>query len=186
MGTDFFQGQCSRLRAVESTDAETHFLWNRDSEMARNLDRIFPPGSREAVKRWAEQTALRESPGDDFTFVIEDLEGVHVGLVGTHDCDARNGTFSLGIAVRREYQRHGYAADAARTVMRYYFEELRYQKLTVRVYEFNEASLRLFEHLHFHQEGRLRRMMFTGGRHFDQIILGITAEEFATKSAVES
>jgi RimJ/RimL family protein N-acetyltransferase len=43
--------------------------------------------------------------------------------------------------------------------------------------------LRLFEHLHFQQEGCLRRMMFTGGRFFDQKVLGITAEEFAARSS---
>ena len=179
MGTYFFEGQRTRLRAVEPGDAETHFLWNQDSEMSRNIDHIWFPGSREAARRWAEQSALREPAGDEFQFVIENMDGEHVGLVGTHDCNARNGTFSLGIAVRREHQRRGYAADAIRTIMRYYFGELRYQKLTVHVYEFNEPSLRLFEHLNFQHEGRLRRMEFIGGRFFDQILLGITAEEFA-------
>jgi RimJ/RimL family protein N-acetyltransferase len=94
--------------------------------MARNLDRVWFPGSRQATKRWAEQTAVRESVGDDFQFVIENLAGEHVGLVGTHDCTTQNGTFSLGIAIRREHQRRGYAADAVSTVVRYYFEELCY------------------------------------------------------------
>lgn len=182
----FFQGQCTRLRAVEPGDAETHFRWNQDSEMTRNLDYIWLPGSREAAKRWAEQTALREPVGDDFQFVIENLDGEHVGLLGTHDCNTRNGTFSLGIAVRSEHQRHGYAADAIRTIMRYYFQELRYQKLTVHVNEFNEASLCLFEHLSFQHEGRQRRMIYTGGRFFDRIILGSTAEEFATNLSAEA
>jgi RimJ/RimL family protein N-acetyltransferase len=177
MSSYFFQGQRTHLRAVEPSDAETHFLWNQDSEMSRNIDRVWLPGSREAAKRWAEHAASREPSGDDFQFVIENLQGEHVGLVGTHDCDARNGTFSLGIAVRREHQRRGYAADAIRTIMRYYFEELRYQKLTVHVHEFNDASLRLFERLNFQHEGRVRRVMFTEGRFIDQIILGITAEE---------
>lgn len=182
MESYYFQGRHTRLRAVEPGDADIHFTWNQDSEMTRNIDCIWFPGSREATKRWAEQTALREQVGDDFQFVIENLTGEHVGLVGTHDCKARNGTFSLGIAVRREHQRHGYAADAIRTIMRCYFEELRYQKLTVYVYEFNEASLRLFEHLNFQHEGCLRRMLFTGGRFFDQKVLGMTAEEFASGS----
>jgi RimJ/RimL family protein N-acetyltransferase len=183
MRSYYFQGRHTRLRAVEPSDAETHFLWNQDSEMTRNVDDIWFPGSREGTKRWAEQTALREPTGDDFQFVIENLTGEHVGLVGTHDCKPRHGTFSLGIAVRREHQRHGYAADALRTAMRYYFEELRYQKLTVYIYEFNAASLALFEHLNFQHEGCLRRMMFTEGRFFDQKVMGITVEEFAAGSS---
>ncbi len=186
MRSYYFEGRRTRLRAVEPTDAETHFLWNQDSEMTRNLDEIWFPGSREGAKRWAEQTALREPTGDDFQFVIENMAGEHVGLLGTHDCKPRHGTFSLGIAVRREHQRRGYAADSIRTVMSYYFEELRYQKLTVYIYEFNAASLRLFEYLTFQHEGCLRRMMFTGGRFFDQKIMGMTAEKFAAGSSMPS
>ncbi|MFN8537426.1 MAG: GNAT family protein [Thermomicrobiales bacterium] len=48
-------------------------------------------------------------------------------------------------------------------MLRYFFEELRYQKAYVGVYSFNEASLGLFAHLGFVQEGRQRRMVFTRG-----------------------
>lgn len=48
--------------------------------------------------------------------------------------------------------RRGYASDAICIVLRYYFEELRYQKCTVSVYDFNESSLRLHEWLGFQVE----------------------------------
>ena len=63
MQSYYFQGRHTRLRAVEPSDAETHFLWNQDSEMTRNIDDIWFPGSREGTKQWAERTALRE-PAD--------------------------------------------------------------------------------------------------------------------------
>jgi RimJ/RimL family protein N-acetyltransferase len=64
-------------------------------------------------------------------------------------------------------------------VLRYYFRELRYQKCTVQVYDFNDASIALHERLGFQREGRMRRMGYTEGRHFDVLLYGITAEEFA-------
>jgi RimJ/RimL family protein N-acetyltransferase len=63
-------------------------------------------------------------------------------------------------------------------VLRFYFQELGYQKATVHIYDFNHASLRLHERLGFQVEGRLRRMGFTEGRHFDWIVMGLTREEF--------
>ena len=63
-------------------------------------------------------------------------------------------------------------------VLRYYFRELRYQKATVNVFSFNEASARLHESLGFQLEGRLRRTVFTDGELFDELIYGITVEEF--------
>ena len=50
--------------------------------------------------------------------------------------------------------------------------------MTVQVHAFNEASIRLNEGLGFQQEGRLRRVVFTRGRHFDSLVFGLTAEEF--------
>ena len=61
----------------------------------------------------------------------------------THTCDARQGTFRYGVAIRREHWRRGYASEAIRLVLAYFFRELRYQKLTSMVYSFNERSLRM-------------------------------------------
>jgi RimJ/RimL family protein N-acetyltransferase len=83
--------------------------------------------------------------------------------------------------VKSGERRRGYAAEAITIVLRYYFEELRYQKAFVGVYSFNEASLGLFARLGFVQEGRQRRMVFTRGRYFDMVWLGMTAEEFAAR-----
>jgi len=111
--------------------------------------------------------------------VIENREGVAVGGIGTHDCDRRTGTFSYGLNVLSAHRRNGYASEAIRILARYFFRELRYQKLTVDVYDFNEPSIRLHECLGFQREGCLRRMGFTDGHHFDLLMYGITADEFA-------
>jgi len=162
MSSYAWQGRRVRLRAVEPTDWEAHLTWNRDSDMSRQLDRVWFPQSREAVKRWAEQAAAATNSGDDNVHLeIENLAGELVGAVATHECDPRNGTFAYGIAVRAEHRRQGYASDAIQVVLRHYFEELRYQKATVRVYGFNDASIHLHQRLGFQQEGCLRRMIYT-------------------------
>jgi len=66
-------------------------------------------------------------------------------------------------------------------VLRYYFEELRYQKVTVSVYSFNEESIALHKRLGFKQEGCLRRMIYTRGQYFDRLLFGLTADEFAVR-----
>lgn len=68
--------------------------------------------------------------------------------------------------------------------MRYYFEELRYQKATVHTYSFNKPSLRLHERLGFQPEGRVRRMIHTEGQYFDDLILGLTVEESKARAAL--
>ena len=182
MGGYFWEGSRVRLRAVEPDDWQTFFDWNRDSDGARSSYHVPFPRSAEAARRWAAETALRQPEGDVFRWVVENLAGEMVGSINTHSCDPRNGTFGYGITIRREYQRRGYASEAITLVLRYYFQELRYQKASVRVYSFNEPSIRLHERLGFQLEGRLRREIYTEGRYFDVLAFGMTAGEFAARA----
>ena len=174
----YWQGTVVRLRAVEPGDWEIHHEWDQDSEMQRLLDRVHIPRSRETSRRWGEKQSVREPDNDNFQFEVETLAGELVGAVTAHDCDRRTGTFEIGIATRPEHQRKGYATEAIALMLRYYFHELRYQKVTANIDNRNEPSLQLFQRLGFQLEGRLRRMIYSGGRHYDYIAYGLTIEEF--------
>jgi RimJ/RimL family protein N-acetyltransferase len=178
LATSIWEGQRVRLRAVEPGDWETYFAWNHDSEASRALYLIPFPRSKEAVRHQVEEMAVARSDGDTFRFQIETLAGELVGTINTHTCDPRTGTFSYGLAILPQHQRKGYASESIRLVLRYYFEELRYQKVTATVYSFNEPSIRLHERLGFQLEGRLRRMGYTRGEFYDHLLYGMTAEEF--------
>ncbi|MFZ6026209.1 MAG: GNAT family N-acetyltransferase [Chloroflexota bacterium] len=176
---NLWQGQRVRLRAFEPQDWVVFSQWDLDSDTARDCYWVPFPKSQEAARKWAAERALAEPKSDAFDFVIENLAGELVGNINSLCCDGRNGTFQYGLAIRREHWRKGYAAEAICLLLRYYFQELRYQKVTVEVYAFNEASIKLHEKLGFVHEGRMRRMIFTHGQYHDVLMLGMTAEEFA-------
>jgi RimJ/RimL family protein N-acetyltransferase len=178
---NIWQGRLVRLRAVEPGDAETHWAWDLDSDAARRAYRVPFPASREQTRRWAEDESLRGAPNDTFRFQIENIDGTLVGTLNTHSCDLHHGTFSYGVAVASEYQRRGYASEAILLVLRYFFSELRYQKATAYVYSFNEPSIALHERLGFQREGCVRRRIYTQGRYWDELIFGITVEEWAAR-----
>jgi RimJ/RimL family protein N-acetyltransferase len=175
---NYWQGKLVRLRAIEPADAEAFFAWNQDSEVGRNLDFLWPPQSLEWVRRWVAEEAVRRPSGDEMRWIIENRAGEFVGSIDTHHCDRRTGCFRYAIAVRREQQRTGYASESILMVLRYFFEELRYQKVTVDIHADNLPSIALHERLGFVLEGRLRRMVFSGGKHLDELHYGMTAEEF--------
>jgi RimJ/RimL family protein N-acetyltransferase len=179
-----WQGERVRLRAIEPDDWAVYFAWNLDDEQACGVSSIPFPQSAEAVRQWAQQEATRKPEGDTFRFVIENETGEVVGNLTTHHCDARVGSFSYGITIRREHRRNGYAAEAITLVLHYYFQELRYQKVTVSVYSFNQTSTRLHEKLGFQLEGHIRRTVFTDGELYDELVYGLTAEEFAADGGV--
>jgi RimJ/RimL family protein N-acetyltransferase len=178
---NFWQGALVRLRAIEPEDAETFHQWNADSEMARQVDFVWPPTSLVATRAWAQRMATQEFKGDILCCAIETLAGELVGSINSHSTNHRTGTFGYGVAIGAEHRGRGYAAEAVTLLLRYFFEELRYQKATVIVYADNVASIALHEKLGFQLEGRVRRMVYTRGEYFDQLFYGMTCEEFATR-----
>lgn len=176
-----WQGPRLRLRAFTAEDWAAYHAWNADDEQARNLDQIHFPQSPERARQWAEAEASRAPDGDNVRLVIEDEHGEVIGDLSTHDCNPRVGAFFYGVSIRPDQRGRGYASEAITLLLRFFFEERRYQKATVMVYSFNEASARLHERLGFQLEGRIRRAAFTGGAHHDALFYGITAEEFAAR-----
>ena len=175
---NYWQTERLRLRAIEPGDAESFYRWNLDSERARALDFVWPPSSHAREQAFADQASKKSMENESFHWIIETLDGEPVGTIATHDCSLRNGTFSYGVDISADQRGKGYAAEAIWRVLRWYFEELRYQKVTVVVHADNPGSLRLHEKLGFQREGVLRRMMYTGGKYVDIIYMGLTREEY--------
>jgi len=178
---NIFEGKLIRLRAVEPSDWETHWQWDQDTDAARLTYQIPFPRSRQGTQAWADDQSKLGYLGDNFRFQIETLNGELVGTLNTHSCNPRCGTFGYGIFVAPEHRRSGYAAEAVRLVLHYFFDELRYQKCNAEVYGFNEPSQRFHEEIGFTLEGRLRRMIYTNGEYHDALIYGITREEFESQ-----
>jgi RimJ/RimL family protein N-acetyltransferase len=174
-----WQGKRVRLRAFESIDWEDYYAWNDDTEQSRALYFIPPPGTADAQRRWAEKEAARERDGDNFRFVIEEIaERRLVGDLTINGTDQRVGCFSYGVNIARDHRGRGYAKDAILIALRYYFGELRYHKVTVRVYGFNKASMRLHESLGYQKEGQIRDVVYTHGQYYDELMYGLTSDEF--------
>ncbi|MBX3084829.1 MAG: GNAT family N-acetyltransferase [Anaerolineae bacterium] len=173
-----WQGERVRLRAVEPEDWTIYAAWGEDSQSDRETDMLYFPRSTETKRDHVAKLSQTMPEQDVFRFQIERLDGQLVGTLNTHSCDPRVGAFSYGLGIAKDHRRQGYASEAIRLVLRYFFNELRYQKVTVHVYDFNEGSIRLHERLGFQREGCLRRLGFTDGKYFDVLVYGLLVEEF--------
>lgn len=173
-----WRGEKTLLRAFDLGDWEVVRDWDLDSENQRQSDRIYFPRSKESHRKWVEKISTNVPENDQFFFAIQNAEGELVGIINTHSCDRRNGTFKYGLGVGHGHRRKGYAKEAIQLVLRYFFDELGYQKITVHVYDFNEASIRLHEAMGFRREGCLRSMIYSDGRFHDDLIFGMTSGEW--------
>lgn len=179
--SEYWVGKLVRLRAMEPDDAEHFFLINRERDVDRNLEMVWPPSSLARQKSWVEE-ATKDGFGTnfEFKFIIEELEsGEVVGSIDTHHCNPRQGTFEYGLAVREQFRGRGFASEAILMVLRYYFQELRFRKAEPGVFAFNDASMRLHEKLGFVHEGTRRLHGYSNGSFHDLHLFGMTDDEFA-------
>ena len=175
----FWQGERVRLRPIRLEDAEQGFINSLDSPTRQVLQLgIELPTSVEKERTVLEKFVGCKDADGVIVFVIETLEGVNVGGISFHNRNRKNGTFSFGIVIQRPHRGRGYALDAVRILPRYAFWERRYQKCNSLCMHTNEASIALHAKLGFVEEGRIRRNLFFNGQYYDDILFGLTREEF--------
>ena len=172
-----------RLRVAGKSDAgmfAAHFQ-TTPARTERAYDMLEFPRTCEDAEKWLSgyNSAQENAGGDRRVFIIEASAGGNfLGYIDVWEADSRNGVFKTGVKMLEGKAGKGYATRAFIRVLAYYFDELRYQKCAVYIYEFNEASHRFHKKLGFQEEGRLRREYYSNGRFYDSIYYGLTAEEF--------
>jgi len=175
----FWQGEKIRLRPLRTEDAERSFIGTLDSNGRQLLALgIELPTSVESVRSFLEKRTGCQDTEGEIIFAIEALEGANVGGIALHSRDDKHGTFSFAVDVGREHRRKGYAQEAVRILLKYGFWERRYQKCHSGCADVNDASIALHRSLGFIEEGRRRRQIFFNGRYHDQVLFGMTREEF--------
>jgi RimJ/RimL family protein N-acetyltransferase len=174
-------GDRVHLRGYEAEDSGFEAECDENTIDQRAGWKAFPPRSSAARKAWSEQAAAAKSEGEavEFRLVVARRTDNHiVGTINPHTADMVNGTFRFGIAIGEQHKGHGYAGEAVLLLMRYMFDERRFQKCGSEVLDYNAASLSLHRRLGFVEEGRIRRNVFHGGQYRDTVLFGMTVDEF--------
>ncbi len=180
----FWQGQQIRLRPVHEEDAEQGYIASLDSPSRQMLQLgIELPSSVEMQREVLANYANCKDVDGVIVFTIETHAGTNVGGISWHTRDLKNGTFGFGINIGAPHRQKGYAEEAARILLRYSFMEQRFQKCNSACVATNEASVKLHKKLGFVEEGRRRRHLFMNGQYYDEILFGLTREEFEANEA---
>lgn len=180
METYFWQYERVRLRPMHLDDADLWLAEERsDSEAVRFLNYGMDlPKSEQSAKDFGERFAEFNNIDERIMFSIETLDGELIGGVNIHSMDRKNGTFETGSRIYRPFRGNGYGFEAKVILLRYAFHELRFQKYNIRCIEINQPMIHHAKRLGCQAEGRIRRHIYTNGRHYDELIFGLTREEF--------
>jgi RimJ/RimL family protein N-acetyltransferase len=174
---DILTGHLTRLTAVNSdTDADIIACWSRDSQFWRlaHTDPAFPELPRKRKQHIEER-------GLDFRgFAIRTLADDRlIGLIGLYTIYQLHREAFLGIQIgERDFWGRGYGTDALRILLRYAFDELNLQRVSLSFLEGNERAMRSYAKCGFHLEGRERQAWAYDGRHWDELFMGLLREEW--------
>lgn len=175
---NYWEGKKVRLRSLEPEDWEFFYNWNLETGTQKNISHIWFPTSRQHIKDWIKEEGLKGGSNDQHTFVVETLEGKTVGTIAANSLSKVDGSFRYGLGIIDTERQKGYASDALKVFLNYYFNELRYHKVNAGIFAFNESSKILHEKLGFVLEGQLREVKYTDGQFWDMYIFGMTKGEF--------
>jgi RimJ/RimL family protein N-acetyltransferase len=175
----YWQNDLVRLRAMKPEDWEEHYYNLFDSKARRLLQyELELPPTVEGAKAMTEKFANFDPESGRLMFTIESLDGEVVGTLNISGINEKNGTFGIGIQVDRDHRGQGYGTAAMKLLLNYAFNERRLNKFNVSVLEGNIASATMMKKLGCVQEGVRRKNIFIDGEYKDEILFGLTRDEF--------
>ena len=150
------------LRPHTPEDLDDLLVFHSDPEVVRFIP--WPVRDREATREALAAKLTRgtiEAPGQWLVLAVELREsGTVIGEVLLKWASAEDREGELGFAFAREHHGRGYAAEAARVMLRLAREDLGLERVTAVCIEGNEDSARLLRRLGFRQESRREGVMF--------------------------
>ncbi len=177
-----YEGALVRLRAMRAEDAEQFAVWMNDRDLADKLAGGSMPLTLEQEREWIAANAGRRD--DACHFAVETLDGKLIGSCSYHMLDWKNRRAMIGWEIGDARMRgKGYGTDMIETLLKVCFEVLGLRKVSLCVYEFNEAR-RLYERLGFVLEGTLRKERFVRGRWWDELRYGMFQSEWAARRGI--
>jgi RimJ/RimL family protein N-acetyltransferase len=178
-------GKLVRLAQIDlEKDPESFASWNRDSEYQRLLDTrpafLFSPA---AIRSYLEKKIGK----DDILFSIRPLEDDRtVGFIELDgfDWQARSAWTAIGIG-EAAYRGRGLGTDAMRVMIRFGFEQLNLNRITLNVFEYNQRALHSYEKCGYVEEGRTRQMLNRETRRWDLVYMGLLKEDWLARQLAE-
>lgn len=172
------QGRVLTLRAIEERDLELLHKWANDPDTQDGIGEIHFPSSMAFHMSWFQKL---ESDRLNQRFVVDVPDIGIIGISSIMSIDWRNRHGWHGLVLGESNHRgKGFGTDAIMATMRYAFDELNLQRLDGSMIEYNKPSIATYcgKRLGWKEEGRKRNYFFRKGRYWDQVLVGVTKQDY--------
>jgi RimJ/RimL family protein N-acetyltransferase len=166
------------LRAHRPEDLEPLLEVYGDPEVCRYL--LFEPWDRADAETQLAKRALRtDYDGEAGALgLVLDLDGRYIGDVVLFPLESQPRTAELGWVVHPSYTGRGFAAAAARELIRVAFEHYDLHRVVANLDGRNDASARLCERLGLRREAHHLQDYWCKGEWTDTLIYALLADEW--------
>ncbi|MGE5572869.1 MAG: GNAT family N-acetyltransferase [Bacteroidota bacterium] len=170
------------LREFRREDIGPIHQWVNNENIIKYLTFPLFPQSLEETTEFLERQLHKKGAPNEGIFAIalkDDPKLEYIGAIGLHAIDYRNRHCELGIVIGREdLLGKGLGREAIGLALEFAFNFLNMHKVNLRVFEYNERGRRCYLKCGFREEGRIREQRFYDSRYWDEIIMGMTGDEF--------
>ncbi|MDF2537523.1 MAG: hypothetical protein K0S76_544 [Herbinix sp.] len=171
------------LRAFDESDLEDLFEYAKSPNVGPNAG--WKPHDKKEDTLNIIKMFIQE---DDVWAIVNKENNKVVGSIGLHKDHLRSAdnVKMLGYVLSEDYWGRGFVTEAARAAIRYAFEEMGIELLSVNHYSFNQKSKRIIEKCGFYYEGTLRHSTkIYDGSVYDLVCYSMTRQEYQKQYVLE-
>jgi len=172
------EGKLVRLRPYDKSDLDDLMKWVNDEDVTRFLGSLMtPPLSRSAEEGFLGMAMTHSETHK--VFAIETLAGEFAGGIDLRVVDQIDRRAEVGIVIGfKDFWGKGYGTDAMKVLLKFAFGRLNLNRVSLRVFDYNERAIKSYEKCGFKREGLLRQDRFYAGEYHDTIVMGMLRQEF--------
>lgn len=177
-------GRNVALRRPHQGDLPAVVRWYRDPEIARLTRYQTRPMTEAEIERFFQ---VRMLALDALAYSIVELPSWRViGFTTFSALDPDNGSVLFHITIgEHDAWGHGLGTEATRLMLAHAFERLMLHRVGLTVFSYNGRAIRAYEKAGFRIEGRLRDAILREGRYFDEVQMGVLAEDWLDSQYAE-
>jgi RimJ/RimL family protein N-acetyltransferase len=180
-GPGLLVGPRIRLRPLEREDLPRYQELLSDPEINLLYGGLGVPESLSRLQRRYEAGEFDTT--DRHLLLGVEADGVLIGeaeLKNDENLPSRTATFGIFIG-DQGYLDRGYGTEATALFLDHAFGVLGYHKINLDLFEYNVRAQAAYEKLGFVVEGRRRENHWSRGRFWDDVLMGVTADEWWAK-----
>lgn len=175
------EGEKVVLRSISEDDVTQRYLnFLNDKEVSKFLDAGRKEHSIDDLKSYVKEKISKE---DCVFLVVMDKEsGLHIGNIKIEPIDYDNRKAEIGIMIGdKNFWGKGYGAEAMRIAVKFCFQDLDLNRVTLGVIEDNIQAIKAYKKVGFVLEGILREDVIRDGKKYNRIFMGLLKKEFQFK-----